>query len=162
LPIDGGTPKVDLSFKLVNGSTQAIQLSTIIARYYFTNEIAAPMAVIQYGDVCCPDKVITTHVTATLHSVTPPLPGADTYIEFAFDATTGTLAPAHTVEVEVELSNAVGSVSNQSNDYSYIATATGTQALWDNCPTTGNCTPFHSCVMTVYDGSTLIWGTPPK
>jgi hypothetical protein len=162
VPVDAGASLVDFSFKLVNGSTQTLQLNTVVFRYYFTNEIAAPMALVAYGDVCCPDKVITSHVIATLHSVTPAVAGADTYIEFAFDASAGTLAPARTVEVEVELSNAVGSVSNQSNDYSHIATATGTQTQWDNCPATGNCVPFHSCVMTVYQGSTLIWGNPPK
>jgi hypothetical protein len=162
LPSDAGTRFVDFAFKIVNGGTTTLQLSTITARYYLTNEIAAPMAVATYGDVCCPDKVVTTHVAATIHPMSPPAAGADTYIEFTFDSAAGTLGPAHTLEVEVEFSNAVGSSSNTSNDYSYIATAMGTQAQWDNCPATGNCVPFRSCQMTIYQGTTLVWGNPPK
>ena len=94
--------------------------------------------------------------------MSPPAAGADTYIEIGFDATAGMLAPAHTLEVEIEFANAAGSMSNTSNDYSYVASATGSQAQWDNCPSTGNCTPFRSCVMTVYQAGTLIWGNPPK
>src|SRR6185503_1369219 len=119
-------------------------------------------ATVVYGDICCPDQVITTHVTAKIVAMNPPAVGADTYVELAFDATAGTLAPAHSVEVEVEFANATGSASTTSNDYSYIATATGSQAQWDNCPSTGNCTPFRSCVMTAYQGGTLVWGNPPK
>jgi hypothetical protein len=161
-PIEAGASRLDYSFKLVNGSTQMISLSAVTARYYLTNEIASPSAVVAYGDVCCADKDITTHVTATVHQLSPAATGADTYIEIGFDAAAGVLAPAHTVEVEVEFANAVGTASNPSNDYSYIAAATGTQAQWDNCPATGNCTPFHSCAMTVYQSGALIWGNPPK
>jgi hypothetical protein len=161
-PREAGASVLDFSFKLVNGGTQAIALNTIIVRYYLANEIASPTTLVSYGDVCCPDKVITTHVAAAVRSMTPPATGADTYIEFTFDATAGTLAPAHTVEVEAEFSNATASASNPSNDYSYIATATGTQAQWDNCPSSGNCVPFRSCQITVHQAGTLVWGNPPK
>jgi cellulose 1,4-beta-cellobiosidase len=161
-PNEAGASRLDFSFKLVNGSAQTISLDSITARYYLTNEIAAPSATVVYGDVCCPDKIITSHVTAKIVAMNPPALGADTYVELAFDATAGTLAPAHSLEVEVEFANATGSASTTSNDYSYIATATGSQAQWDNCPSTGNCMPFRSCVMTAYQAGTLIWGNPPQ
>jgi hypothetical protein len=86
---------------------------------------------------------------------------ADTYVEISFDATAGTLAPLHEVEVEVEYTNAARASSNQLNDYSFTAAATGTQPQWDACPG-ASCTQFRSCLLTVYQGGTLIWGNPPR
>ena len=50
-PTDAGTSRLDFSFKLVNGSAQAIRLDTITARYYLTNEIATPATLVSYGDL---------------------------------------------------------------------------------------------------------------
>ncbi len=153
---------VDFSFKIINGSVQSIALSTLTVRYYLSNEIGSAVATAVYGDVCCPDSIITSHVKASVQPLSPPASGADAYVEITFDSTSGSLAAARMLDVEVEFKNAIGSVSDQTNDYSYIATATGTQSLWDNCPTTGNCAPFHSCLMTVHQNGTLIWGTAPN
>jgi len=156
------TTLIDFSFKLVNGSTQSISLNSVTVRYYLSNEIASPTATVTYGDICCPDKDVTTHVKAAVQPLSPTAPGADTYVEIGFDSTSGFLDPADVIEVEVDYMNAIGSTLNATNDYSYVATATGAQSQWDNCPAMGNCTAFHSCVMTVYQSGALIWGNPPR
>jgi hypothetical protein len=160
--IPGAGGLLTFAFKLMNDSTQPVALSEFKVRYFLTSEIASPSVVVAYGNVCCPDTNILTHVTATMVPVGPPLANADRYIEISFDASSGTLAPAHSVEVEMQFrdSAATNMPSNKTNDYSYIATAIGTQAQWDACPG-GACTAFQSCLMTVYRNGTLVWGTPP-
>jgi hypothetical protein len=94
-------------------------------------------------------------------AMNPAATNADTYIEVSFDGGAGNLNPGHAVEVEVELRGADLARPNQANDYSYIATATGTQAHWDNCPVSGNCGTYQTCAMTVLANDVLVWGYPP-
>jgi hypothetical protein len=152
---------IDFGLKLLNGSAGTVALSEFKIRYFLTNEISAPMVPVLYGDVCCPDVDILTHVSATVVPMSQVAPKADTYIEIGFDASTGNLAPGQTVEVEVHFQNAINTPSNKTNDYSYISTALGSQGQWSNCPTSGNCAAFHSCVMTVHRNNVLVWGYPP-
>ncbi len=151
---------IEFSIKLVNGSTQSIALSSLKFRYYLTNELAAPLVSVLYSDVCCPDQVITSLVKATIQPLSPPVARADTYIEISFSAA-GSIAPSDAVDVELEFRTTQTGTSNETNDYSFIASAAGTQSQWTNCPFFGDCTIFHSCLVTAYQNGTLIWGIPP-
>ncbi len=151
--------QINLGFKVSNGSGAPLPLRDTKVRYFFTNEVASFLYTIQYGDICCPDTSILSHVSATVVPMSPPSPTADTYVEVTFDSGAGFLDTGHTVEVEVQLRSS--DLFTQTNDYSFIAAASGTQQQWDACPGAGNCTNYHSCLMTVLVSNELVWGFPP-
>jgi hypothetical protein len=153
--------QINVGFKLVNNSARGVALRDYKVRYFLTNELTMPTASIVYGDDCCPDRNIINHVFAVVVAMNPPASNADMYIEVSFDGGAENLNPGHAVEVEVELRGAGLTRPNQANDYSYIATANGTQAHWDSCPASGNCDAYHTCVMTALASDVLIWGYPP-
>src|SRR5262249_28397002 len=135
---------VTFAVKVVNQTSQPVDLHNVKVRYFLMNELASPVASVQYGDVCCPDIDILGHVTAAVVPLSPPAANADAYIEIGFDALAGSLAPKHAVEVEIQLQGS--GISNETNDYSYVASATGTQAQWDGCMGPASCAQFRSCV----------------
>jgi hypothetical protein len=49
----------------------------------------------------------------------------------------------------------------QTNDYSFAATAGGTQAQWNDCPGPQCDAKFTNCALTVHQNGVLAWGTPP-
>jgi hypothetical protein len=153
---------IDFLFKVTNATGASLALSSLAIRYYFTSEIAPPGAIsVYYADTCCGNS--RSGFTADVHvsaNVMPPTPTADHYLETTFDAAAGELADGDNVQIEVGFhAPGFGQSLDQSNDYSFIASATGTQAQWDQCPT--QCALFNSCVMTVYEDGVLVWGTPP-
>jgi hypothetical protein len=155
--------QIDFLFKVANHSGAAIPLSSLAIRYYFTNELtAAGQTAIYYTDTCCGSTrtSFNSDVAVTVTAISPPVSGADTYLETTFDSAAGVLQNGDDVQVEVGF-HAVGYTQNfqQTNDYSFIASAAGTQAQWDACP--AQCANFHSCVMTVYRDGVLVWGQPP-
>jgi hypothetical protein len=160
---DAGANSIDFLFKVLNTTGAAIPLSSLVVRYYFTNELTqAGQTSIYYAGECCnaTRSGFTTDVSVTVNALASPTATADHDLEITFDAGAGTLLDGDAVQVEVGY-YAPGHDEdlNQSNDYSFVASASGTQAEWDLCPT--QCAQFGTCVMTVYSNGALVWGTPP-
>jgi hypothetical protein len=153
---------IDFLFKIQNATGAAVPLSSLAVRYYFTNELATWQTSVYYADECCGDSRsgFTSDVTLTVNALANPTPTADHYIEVTFDAAAGDLLNGDAVQIEVGVF-APGHAQNldQANDYSFVATATGTQTEWDMCPP--QCAQFQSCVTTVYENGALVWGVPP-
>ena len=153
---------IDFLFKVVNGTGAPLALSSLAVRYYFTNELTPTWQTsVYYAGECCgaPRSGFTTDVAVTVNAI-PATPTADHYLEVTFDTAVGALVDGDAVQIEVGFyAPQHGQNLNQANDYSFVGTATGTQAEWDQCPT--QCAQFGSCVMTVYRDGVLVWGTPP-
>jgi hypothetical protein len=153
---------IDFLFKVANVAGATLSLSSLAIRYYFTNEIAPPWETsVFYAGTCCKSSRAGFNADVNVSVVSmPPTPTADHFLEMTFAAAAGVLLDGDSVQVEVGFhAPGFGQNLNQANDYSFIATATGTQAEWDLCPT--QCALFHSCLMTVYKDGALVWGTPP-
>jgi hypothetical protein len=153
---------IDFLFKVANDSGAPIPLSALDVRYYFTNELTTWQTSVYYAGECCGDSRsgFTADVAVAVTALAPPTATADHYLDVTFDADAGTLLNGDSVQIEVGFYAPEHAQNlNQANDYSFVATATGTQAEWDLCPPT--CAPFDSCVTTVYDDGALVWGTPP-
>lgn len=153
---------IDFLFKVANATGAALPLSSLAVRYYFTNEIAPAWTTsVFYAGTCCGNSRtgFNADVIVSVNAI-PPAPTADHDLETTFDSAAGVLLDGDSVQVEVGFhAPGFGQNLNQANDYSYIATATGTQAEWDLCPT--QCSHFRSCVITVYKDGALVWGIPP-
>jgi hypothetical protein len=157
------TDQIDYLFKVVNDSGAAIPLSSLAIRYYFTNDLTtAGQTAVYFTDTCCGTSRtgFTADVVVTINAISPPVTGADTYLEATFDSAAGVVQNGDDVQVEIGF-HAVNYTQNlqQTNDYSFIASAAGTQMQWDACP--AQCANFHSCLMTVYKDGVLVWGQPP-
>jgi hypothetical protein len=154
--------QIDFLFKVVNATGAAIPLSSLAIRYYFTNELTVPgQTAIYYTNTCCgaPTTSFNADVIETVNPIAA-VTGADTYLETTFDAAAGVLQNGDNVQVEVGF-HATNYTQNlqQTNDYSFAASAASTQAQWDACPP--QCNNFHSCAITVYRDGVLVWGQPP-
>jgi hypothetical protein len=92
----------------------------------------------------------------------PTNPMAASYLEVGFDSAAGMLPDGDTIKVEIGITG--NGPQTQTNDYSYVPTASGTQTQWDQCnssPAGPSCAKYVSCVTTVYHDGALVWGTPP-
>ena len=156
------TELIDFLVKVENRSGTAVSLSTFSVRYYFTNELTEPATLdVYYSDTCCSNKIsFDDQVLTSVRSVSSAR--ADSYFELGFDESVGELAPGDAVQVETGYHDAAFvSRSNQSNDYSFLATATGTQLDWDACPGPACAPAFTNCALTVHQAGVRVWGTPP-
>jgi len=150
--------------KVENATGAALAMSSLEVRYYFTNELP-PAAEIEvfYTDTCCSNKK-TDFSDGILTSLRawPAKPNADTYLTMAFAPALGLLAAGDFVQVEVGFHD-VGYARSltQTNDYSYAATAGGTQSQWNDCPGPQCESKFTSCALTVQKDGVPVWGTPP-
>lgn len=155
--------QIDYLFKVANATGAAVPLSSLAVRYYFTNEVGASgQSPIYYASTCCgpTSAMLGSAVTATLHALPAPSPTADSYLETTFAPSAGDLQDGDSVQIEVGF-HAPSYTPNldQTNDYSYSAANSGTQAEWDVCPT--QCAKFQTCDLTVYRDGALAWGAPP-
>ena len=157
------TDLVNFIVKVENRSAAPVQLATLQVRYYFSDELSTPALLeVYYSDTCCSNKsLFKDQVLASVHSVSASA-SADSYIEIGFDPSVGALAPGDSVQVEIGYSDPASvATSTQQNDYSYLASATGTQADWDACPGPDCLPTFTTCNLTVYQAGDLVWGVPP-
>lgn len=150
--------------KVENATGVPLPLSSLKVRYYFTNELAPPTAIdIFYTDTCCSNRISAFNgdVLRTLEAM-PAKPNANAYLQIAFAAAVGSLASGDAVQVELGFHDP-GYARNltQTNDYSYRATSTGTQAQWNDCPGPQCDAKFTTCAITVHRDDVLVWGTPP-
>lgn len=129
-----------VNFRLVNTGTDAIPLSNVKMRYYFTNDDAQAN-----GFACDWATAGSSNITGTFVSITP-VTGADRYLEAGFASGAGNLAVGASTEVKCRIWKTNWSNFTQTNDYSFNGTAT-------------NYTDGTN--LTAYISGTLYWGTPP-
>jgi len=156
------TELIDFLIKIENRTGAAVPLASLSARYYFRDELTPPTKLdVYYSDTCCSNKIsFDDRVLSSVQRISSP--NADSYLEIGFEPSVGELAPGDAAQVEMGYYDAASvATSKQSNDYSFLASATGTQANWDACPGP-NCLPtFTNCALTLHDTGVRVWGTPP-
>jgi len=155
-------PAINFSVKVHNLTGAEVALRRLSVRYYFHNELAQPWETsIFYTGTCCHSErsQFNEQVEATVHAQ-PDVAAADTNLELTFLADAGTVQAGDAVQVEVSF-HAPGYERRvaQADDYSFSASATGTQAEWDLCP--GACAKFGAAKLALYDEGRLVWGSPP-
>jgi len=154
---------IDFLVKVENRTGAPVPLATLGIRYYFKDELPTPATLdVFYGDTCCTKK--STFKERVLRSVRPAsgTTRADSYIEIGFEPSVGELAPGDAVQVEIGYQDAASvESSTQSNDYSFLATAIGTQSDWDACPGPACLPSFTNCALTVDQAGMRVWGAPP-
>ena len=160
------SPSTNINYiiKVENATAGALPLGALEVRYYFTNELASPWTTeIFYTDTCCSNKV--TDFNDKVVTAVPTIPAranANAYLSIGFAPSAGSLAAGDAVQVEVGFHDPDYARNlTQANDYSYGATATGTQSQWNDCPGAQCEAKFATCAITLHRDSVLVWGTPP-
>jgi Cellulose binding domain len=127
-------------FRILNGSSSSVPLSSLTIRYYFTAEGNPPQIFeCDYATVGC----------GNLTGVYAPTTGAsaDHYLEVSFTAGAGSIsAGGNSGEIQARLHNQDYSNVNEANDYSFDPTKTAF-ADWTK--------------VTLYQSGALVWGTEP-
>ena len=131
----------DLGFviKITNTGSNILNLSSIKARYYFTNDGTPNWDTFIDGSTISVDGV---NVVRTFIDITGGT-NANKCLELSFDS--GTLAVSGSVTVQFRMKKTDGSLFNQTDDYSYDPVNT-TYVDWPR-------------IAGYIDGS-LVWGTP--
>lgn len=128
-------------FLLVNTTSASIALSGIKIRYYYTKDGT------QNQNFWCDwSPVGTANVTGTFGTVSPAKVNADSYLEIGFSVAAGSIAPNATLDIQTRTAKTDWSNYNQSNDYSFNATATS-YVDWNK--------------VTAYQSGSLKWGIEP-
>ncbi|WP_375143140.1 X2-like carbohydrate binding domain-containing protein [Paenibacillus sp. D2_2] len=127
--------------KLTNTSTNAINLSDVKLRYYYTIDGEKPQ-----NFFCDWSQVGSSNVTGSFVKMTTAKPGADYYAEFGFTSGAGSLAAGQSIDLQIRLSKSDWTNYNQSDDYSFNPAATAYQ---------------DSPKLTGYIGGQIVWGVEP-
>lgn len=132
---------INPQIQLVNSGDEAVALSDITLRYYFTNDG-------QQGQQLFVDwaSIGSEHVVGTFVKLPTAKTGADHYLQLGFSNDAGSIAPGQTVFVQTRFSKLDWSTFTQTNDYSFDATSTTHQ---ENSKVTG------------YVAGELVWGIEP-
>lgn len=129
-----------LNIKLDNTGTEAITLSSVKMRYYFTNDGT------QSNNFACDwSSAGNENITGTFTSITP-VTNADRYLEIGFGSGAGSLAPGASIYAAIRIWKSDWSNFTQTNDYSFNSSATS-HVGWPAIP--------------AYINGVLYWGTPP-
>ncbi|MBT2468265.1 hydrolase [Streptomyces sp. ISL-66] len=130
-------------FKVVNNGSAAVSLGQVKLRYYFKAD--GPDT--QYRYACSWAVKGCANITGTFGALANPTATADRYLEIAFTAGAGTLAPgADTGDMQLRFYRADWQTLRQSDDYSFDGSRTA-YGDWDK--------------VTARLGSTTVWGTAP-
>jgi hypothetical protein len=108
------TNVIYLNLKLINTGTSAVSLSNIKVRYLYTIDGVKPQ-----NFYCDYSPVGSSNVTGTFVTITPPVTGADTYLEVGFTSGAGILAPGANTTVIFRIAKIDWTNYNQANDYSF-------------------------------------------
>ena len=128
------------NFRLVNTGTDAVALSSVKLRYYFTNDGT------QSNSFACDWSTVgNSNITGSFVTITA-VTGADRYLEIGFTSGAGTLATGAGIEVKSRIWKSDWSNFSQTNDYSFNTTATNY---------------VDSTTVTAYINGTLYWGSAP-
>jgi hypothetical protein len=126
-------------FKVINASAAAVSLADLTVRYYYTD------ASIDTVDIYFTDPIAKTTVTTKFVALATAVAGADHYVEYSFS--TGTIAAnGGTLTVTSDVHRASWATLNETDDYSYAATTAYTA----------------NDKLTVWQGTTLVWGVEPS
>ncbi|HOM02429.1 MAG TPA: glycoside hydrolase family 9 protein [Acetivibrio sp.] len=128
-------------FKITNNGTQAINLSDVKIRYYYTKEGGTSQ-----NFWCDWSSAGNSNVTGNFHNISSPKEGADTYLEVGFGSGAGKLDPGASVEVQARFSKDDWSNYTQSNDYSFNSSASD-YTDWNR--------------VTLYISNKLVYGKEP-
>ncbi len=129
------TGTISPNFKVTNNGSNALNMSAVTIRYYFTKDSNSTQ------NFSCD----VSGVTGNFIDMTTPTPTADNYLEIRFPAGMF-LASKTSIELKTDISKADGSSYNQGNDYSFSLTNTG-YAEWSKA--------------TAYISNIKIWGSEP-
>ncbi|MCD1259323.1 discoidin domain-containing protein [Paenibacillus athensensis] len=142
---DGSTNATNNSvyprFKLTNTGSSAVSLSDVKIRYYFTKDGGPSL---QFA--CDWSSGSCSSTTGAFSSMAAPTASADTYLEVGFTSSAGTLGAGQTLEVQCRFNKSDWSNFTRTNDYSFLAGATG-YTDWNH--------------ITVYRQGTLVYGLQP-
>jgi endoglucanase len=128
--------------ELVNTGSTTVQLGQITVRYWYTVDGARPQTL-----WCDWTARGCSNLTGRFTTVSPARTGADTYLEIAFAAGMGTLAPGQsTGEMQLRVTKDNWSNYDESNDYSFDPTRTSFA---------------DADRVTIYSAGALIWGVEP-
>jgi endoglucanase len=136
------TSTIANQIQLVNTGTTSIPLSDLTIRYWFTEDGSQPLTyACEYAPIGC------ANIAGSFSTVSPPLTGADRYVQLGFGSGAGPLGPGRsTGAIQNRIYQANYATMTQTNDYSFIAA---------DASLTAN--PH----ITVYDKGQLIYGTEP-
>lgn len=108
--------QIQPSLKLTNTGSNVISLTGVTIRYWYTSDTPqAQVFACDYVTIGC------QNTQGKIVKMEPTRPGADTYLEISF--TGGTLPANAFVEIKVRVHKSNWSNYNQSNDYSFVASA---------------------------------------
>lgn len=137
-----GDSQIRSQFRIINTGTEAIPLSGLKLRYYYTVDGDKPQEF-----HCDYAAVGSGNLNGSFGKLSAPVTLADSYLEISFAAGAGSLAPgADSGEIQVRFNKSDWTAYNESNDYSYGGTQQ-TFADWNK--------------VTLYRGGTLVWGLEP-
>lgn len=129
-------------FRIVNTGEEAVSLSDLTLRYYYTIDGDKPQ---QFH--CDYAFVGSGNVNGRFVKLADAINGSDYYLEISFASGAGSLAPgADSGEIQTRANKTDWSNYNESDDYSYGGTQQAF-ADWDK--------------VTLYQNGTLIWGVEP-
>ncbi|MNM97725.1 Endoglucanase Z precursor [compost metagenome] len=139
--VTSGVNTINPKIKLTNTGTEAITLSDVKLRYYYTID----------GDksqnfFCDWSQIGSSNVTGSFVKLPTAKIGADYYAEFGFTSGAGSLAAGQSIDLQIRISKSDWTNYSQSDDYSFNSTATSYQ---DNQKMTG------------YVQGALVWGIEP-
>jgi hypothetical protein len=129
-------------YDIVNAGSAAQPLAELTVRYWFTSDGEGPETyVCDYAAIGC------ASVRGSVQKTAHPHVTADTYLEVAFTASAGSIAPGgSTADIQNRVHKDDYSNYDQSNDYSFDA-AHGQLADWNR--------------VTLYRAGQLVWGIEP-
>jgi Cellulose binding domain len=151
-----GTSKQEIKvyLALINEKSATVDLTQLTLRYWFTSDDpSTPTLAVDYAQA----PFSSSGVSGTFVPVSPPVTGANEYLEIAFSS--GSLDLFSTSGVlELRMSNYATQTwdNDQTDDYSFRACAAG-QTAYDS--------PFDGQAwdrVTAYIGGKLIYGTEPQ
>jgi hypothetical protein len=116
-------------FKITNTGDEAIALSDVTIRYYYTKDSNQAQSF-----WCDWSPVGSSNVTGNFVTMDAPQTNADCYLEIGFTSAAGNLAANESIEVQNRIAKADWTNYNQSNDYSFHSDA-DSYVTWDKITT---------------------------
>jgi Cellulose binding domain len=147
---NSSSPYLGCELSIVNAGTGSPAISTLKARYYFTDEVhLAEQMTINWSHVATSGANADVTVTSSFAPVVPAAMDADTYIEFGFSGGHSLLGPGESVMFAWQMQgpDPAKDVYTQSNDYSFDGSKK-TLTAWSH--------------IVLLQSGAIVWGTPPS
>ena len=132
--------QLNVNFKIINEGEEAVDLSQLCARYYYTDESPKVSKQLHCDSEKFenPYRALKDSVTMkSFQNITPLRKDANAYIEFGFNSTTKQLLPGQEVMVSTRVNNLTWSKMIMTNDYSFIGNNpvnTSGYIVWEYMP----------------------------